>query len=68
MTEETYYVFKAFKNNRWYNYSEKYTTSEKAFKWLRRYRLKVGYTLQKELKLIEITRQNESLGIRKRII
>lgn len=67
MTEEIYYVFKAFKNDKWHNYSEKYSTKRKANKWLEEYRSIVGYTLQKELKLTKIERTYEPKGVRKRI-
>lgn len=54
MTLKKYYIYKAFKNGRWHYYSEKYKTPLEALKWKINYRKKVGYTLQKELKLFKI--------------
>lgn len=57
---KTYYIYKAFKNNKWYRYSEKYETKDQAYKWLTHYRKIVGFTLQKELTLFTLIEENEN--------
>jgi len=54
MTKQYYYVFKAFKNNKWHEYSQKYYTLKESLDWLNKYRRIVGYTLQTELRISKI--------------
>jgi hypothetical protein len=60
MTNANKYTLKAFKNNKWYNYSEPYNSLKEALQWLTDYRLKVGYSLQtdKQLRMFK-TIQND---------
>jgi len=61
MTNTYNYTLKAFKKNKWYNYSEPYNSLKEALQWLTNYRLKVGYTLQSDNELrIFKTIQNDN--------